>query len=93
ADFLHVWAEVEQHLENAKPEFIVFQCGADSITGDPITHMRFTPQSHAHAASRLCAIADKYAEGRLLALGGGGYNRANLATAWCAVLEQFGETN
>jgi len=88
-DFLRAWAEVEQHLEKARPEFIVFQCGADSIAGDPITHLRFTPQAHAHAASRLCAIADRFAEGRLLALGGGGYNRANLAAAWCAVLEQL----
>ena len=90
-DFLRAWAEVEQHLAQAEPQFIIFQCGADSIAGDPITHLRFSPAAHAHAASRLRALAETYAQGRLLALGGGGYNRSNLAAAWCAVLEQIGD--
>lgn len=87
SDFLRVWPEVEMHLEQAQPEFVIFQCGADSIAGDPITHMRFSPQVHAHAAERLCRLADRFCHGRLIALGGGGYNRANLAAAWCAVLD------
>ncbi|MFQ5582472.1 MAG: acetoin utilization protein AcuC, partial [Mariprofundaceae bacterium] len=48
-DFLRVWPEVEAHLAIARPEFIILQCGADSIAGDPITHMRFSPKAHAHA--------------------------------------------
>ncbi|RMG92436.1 MAG: acetoin utilization protein AcuC [Zetaproteobacteria bacterium] len=88
-DFMRVWAEVEHHLNDARPQFIIFQCGADSIAGDPITHLRFSPRAHAHAASRLRALAERYAKGRLLVLGGGGYNRSNLAAAWCAVLEQI----
>lgn len=88
-DFLRVWPEVEAHMERASPEFIILQCGADSIAGDPITHLRLSPGAHAHAAGRLCRIADKYCSGRIIALGGGGYNRANLAAAWCAVLEQL----
>jgi len=89
ADFMRVWPEVEQHLEHARPEFIILQCGADSIRGDPITHMCFSPKAHAHAAERLCRMADKYCAGRLIALGGGGYNRANLAAAWCAVVREL----
>ena len=27
--------------------------------------------------------------GRIMGFGGGGYNRANLAAAWCAVLDRF----
>ncbi|MFQ5581349.1 MAG: acetoin utilization protein AcuC, partial [Mariprofundaceae bacterium] len=57
--------------------------------GDPITHMRFSPKAHAHAAERLCRIADKHCDGRLIALGGGGYNRANLAAAWNSVVTSF----
>jgi acetoin utilization protein AcuC len=72
-------------VRKGKPEFVILQCGADSIAGDPITHLRFTPHAHAHAARRLCTVADDFAHGRLLALGGGGYNRANLAAAWTAV--------
>jgi acetoin utilization protein AcuC len=34
----------------------------------------------------LCDIADKMCNGRVLALGGGGYNRSNLAKAWNEVV-------
>jgi len=84
--FLEVWEQVEEFLDAAAPEFILFQCGADSIAGDPITHLEFTPEAHAHAARRLCAIADKHCEGRVLGMGGGGYNRDNLAKGWTAVV-------
>jgi acetoin utilization protein AcuC len=86
-DFFAAWQRVEAFLDAQRPEFILFQCGADSISGDPITHLRFSTAAHAHAATRLCAIADRHCDGRLLAMGGGGYNRRNLALAWCAVLE------
>ena len=70
-----------------KPEFILLQAGADSLAGDPITHLRYTAKAHAHAAARLGRVADECCGGRLLATGGGGYNRANLAAAWCAVVK------
>jgi acetoin utilization protein AcuC len=87
--FLEVWEQVEEFLNAAEPEFILFQCGADSIAGDPITHLEFTPAAHAHAARRLCAIADKHCEGRVLGMGGGGYNRENLAKGWTAVVREM----
>lgn len=87
--FLSAWDQVERFLEKMQPEFILFQCGADSIRGDPITHMEYSTASHAHAASRLCQYADKYAQGRIMAMGGGGYNLENIANTWCAVVESF----
>ena len=81
------WDAVEQHIARQRPEFILLQCGADSIEGDPITHLAFTPASHAKAARRLALLADEVCEGRILAMGGGGYNRDNLAAAWTAVVE------
>jgi acetoin utilization protein AcuC len=88
-EFLGVWERVEAFLADHPPEFILFQCGADSLEGDPITHLRYSQAAHAHAATRLCQIADVVCGGRLLAMGGGGYNTANLARAWCAVLSAF----
>lgn len=85
--FHRVWPQVEEFVRAGKPEFIILQAGADSVAGDPITHMQYTPAVHAHAATRLCALADKFCRGRILATGGGGYDRANLARAWCAVVE------
>jgi len=85
------WARIEQYLEDAKPEFILFQCGADSLEGDPITHLRFTENAHAHAATRLADIANRHCGGRIIAMGGGGYNRRNLARAWTRVVKALVE--
>ena len=88
-DFNRVWPEAEGHVRAFEPEIILLQCGADSIAGDPITHMRFSAAAHGAAAASLCSIADECCQGRIIGLGGGGYNRANLAAGWCAVLEQM----
>jgi acetoin utilization protein AcuC len=87
--FLEAWQEAERYLEDAEPELILLQCGADSLGGDPITHLRLTAEAHAHAARRLAVLADRYAGGRVLAMGGGGYNRTNLANAWTRVVEEL----
>src|SRR5690606_2793967 len=85
--FLAAWEEVEVFLDDARPELILLQCGADSLAGDPFTHLRLSEAAHAHAARCLCVLADRHAEGRVLGMGGGGYNRANLARAWTRVGE------
>lgn len=87
AEFARQWPRVIAHLARYPPEFIVLQCGTDSIGGDPITHLQLSEASHARAARDLCALADDLGHGRVLALGGGGYNRGNLARGWCAVAE------
>jgi acetoin utilization protein AcuC len=85
--FRRVWPQVEEFVRAGRPEFILLQAGADSIAGDPITHLQFSPQTHGYAAARLVSLADELCLGRLLATGGGGYNRANLAAAWCEVVQ------
>jgi acetoin utilization protein AcuC len=87
AAFALAWEPVIPHLERYQPEFIILQCGADSMGGDPITHLALTEASHARAATDLAGLADRLGHGRLLALGGGGYNRGNIARGWNAVVE------
>ena len=87
--FADAWREVEAFLDRLPSELILFQCGADSLAGDPLTHLAFTEAAHAHAARQLCAIADAQGHGRVLGMGGGGYDRRNLARAWCAVVNAF----
>jgi acetoin utilization protein AcuC len=89
AAFARVWPQVIAHLERFAPDFIILQCGADSVEGDPITHLRFSAKSHGFAARELTALADRLGHGRVLALGGGGYNRGNIAQAWTAVVENL----
>ncbi|HET7202388.1 MAG TPA: acetoin utilization protein AcuC [Steroidobacteraceae bacterium] len=88
-DFLRAWRRIEGYLLETKPDFILLQCGADSLAGDPITHLAFSEEAHAHAAAAVCLIADQLGHGRVLAMGGGGYNRQNLARAWTRVVEAF----
>ncbi|HEX7045984.1 MAG TPA: acetoin utilization protein AcuC [Gammaproteobacteria bacterium] len=85
-DFRKAWNDVEAFLDSAQPEFVILQCGADSLANDPLTALELTAGDHGFAAARLVALAEKHAGGRLLALGGGGYNRPNLAAAWTAVV-------
>ena len=92
ARFHKAWERVEDYLEAQKPEFILMQCGADSLEGDPITHLCWTEEAHAHAAARLCQLAEKHCEGRIIGTGGGGYNRRNVARAWTRVVQSFVET-
>ena len=87
--FFREWERVVEFLKNHKPGFIVFQCGADSLAGDPLAHLKYTPATHAHAARSLCQIANDMAQGRIMGFGGGGYNRTNLALAWNGVLKEF----
>ena len=85
--FEQIWPRVIAHLEKFEPQFIILQCGADSLEGDPITHLRYSARAHGKAARELAQLAERLGHGRVLGLGGGGYNRLNLAQAWTAVVE------
>jgi acetoin utilization protein AcuC len=61
------------------------QCGADSLKGDPITHLSYTEHCHKYATQSLHRLAHKYSSGRIIALGGGGYNATNIGNAWTQV--------
>lgn len=89
AEFNAVWPQLLAHVARFEPQFFILQCGADSIAGDPITHLQFSSACHARAAADLCALADELGHGRVLALGGGGYDRGNLARAWNDVVQSL----
>jgi acetoin utilization protein AcuC len=89
-DFIASFKRVEDFIDNkAKPELIILQCGADSLKYDPLTHLNLTYNSHKYAASKLHSLAHKHSNGRIVALGGGGYNKINIGDAWTAVVKAF----
>jgi acetoin utilization protein AcuC len=56
------------------PDLIVSQHGADSHAWDPLAHLNVTTTAHGKAARLVDATAHRYAGGRWLATGGGGYD-------------------
>ena len=87
ADFWRTWPRVEEFVRNGQPQFILFQAGADSLAGDPLAHLSYSAAVHGYVATRLRLLADECCGGRLVAMGGGGYDHGNLARAWTAVAE------
>jgi len=89
ADFLMMWDKIEEFVARWEPQFIILNCGADGLGGDPLAHLHYSARAHTRAAEGLCRVAEEYAEGRLLAVGGGGYDLFNIGKAWTAVMNAF----
>ena len=56
------------------PDIVVSQHGADSHAWDPLAHLRVTTTAMGEAARIVDAVAHRWASGRWLATGGGGYD-------------------
>lgn len=89
-EFMEAWNDMaEDFLAGSRPEFMILQAGADSLAGDPLTSLNYTEEVHGFVASRLHKFAHERCGGRILALGGGGYDVSNVAKAWTAVVKAF----
>lgn len=93
SEFFQAFDKVDEFVRRSKPEMIFFQCGADGLLGDPITDLRYTAEAHAYASRKLHLLADDLCEGRILAMGGGGYNPCNVSAAWSAVIRELSNSN
>ena len=91
--FFRLWPTVESFLEASDPQFILLQCGADCLAGDPLTHLELSNAVHRKVTTALCDMADRHCSGRLLAMGGGGYNREHTAQAWVEVIRAMIESS
>jgi acetoin utilization protein AcuC len=73
------WLEAVRGLVPAlaaafRPDVVVSQHGADSHAFDPLAHLRVTTTAMGEAARIVDAVAHRWAGGRWLATGGGGYD-------------------
>jgi acetoin utilization protein AcuC len=71
--------------EKAKPEFIIFQSGADCLANDPLGGLECSPKTHGSVTKLLHRLSHDLCAGRIVALGGGGYDVENCARAWIEV--------
>ena len=69
-------------LEQARPDFFIVQCGADGLKGDPLAGLSFTQCGYLGVIEMLHEIAHRACLGRLVLVGGGGYNPGAVAECW-----------
>jgi acetoin utilization protein AcuC len=76
--FLHALIEVVPPLVDAfRPDIVVSQLGVDTFRSDPLAHLNLTSNGFGRAVKMIQSLAPKW-----VALGGGGYDIANVARAW-----------
>jgi len=86
-DDVYLWALDEvvlPALEKFKPQALVTQLGTDALHDDPITHWNLTTHSYLRAVRAFKAMGVPW-----VALGGGGYNIANVCRAWTLALAEM----
>jgi acetoin utilization protein AcuC len=72
--------------EAFQPEVVVSQHGADAHAFDPLAHLRVTTTAMGAAARLVDGLAHRWARGRWLATGGGGYDVYRVVPrAWAQV--------
>jgi acetoin utilization protein AcuC len=89
AAYLELWAEAEAFVRAAKPAFVVFEAGVDGLASDPTSSQQLTIDALVEVTRRVRALADELAGGRLLVLGGGGYDPATVGAAWTAIAREL----
>jgi len=76
------------------PDLIVAQLGVDAHHSDPQTELGLTLPGYRSLVRGIIGLADELCEGRLAALGGGGYHIVDVVPrAWTWVMAELGGTN
>ncbi len=71
-------------LETWQPDFLILSAGFDAHRADPLAELRVETEDFAWLTDRLLAVADRYAQGRVVSMLEGGYDLAALAASTAA---------
>lgn len=77
--YMEAMEKVEEHMDDFKPQFVLISAGFDAHLADPLAHIKLTSKDFKEITLRTKAIAETYAEGRIVSLLEGGYNLKALA--------------
>ncbi len=76
--FIHAFTELVPPLVDAyRPDIVVSQLGVDTFWSDPLAHLNLTTNGFCRVVKMIQVLSPKW-----VALGGGGYDIANVARAW-----------
>ena len=73
-------------LRAFRPDVLITQHGADPHLSDPLADLSVSVEAMGHAYRSVAAWADRFAAGRWVALGGGGYRPDPVARTWTQLL-------
>lgn len=79
--------EVVPEIDRFRPDLIMISAGFDAHRDDPIANLELSEASYVHMTSRICELAEKHCEGRIVSVLEGGYNGASLASSVTAHLK------
>jgi len=77
-------------LEAFRPQMVFFSAGFDAHVEDDMAMMRLVDADYAWVTQEIKALADKYAEGRIVSVLEGGYNLSALARSVVAHIKVLG---
>lgn len=65
-----------------RPEIMLMQCGADSHRQDLLARLGITTRCYDEMVFTMCSLAEETCHGRIILLGGGGYNISSVSRCW-----------
>jgi acetoin utilization protein AcuC len=74
-----------------RPEILLLLFGTDGHVRDPLVDLCLTTHTYLGVARRMHDLAHRLCQGRLLALGGGGYDPQTVACCWTILLAELSE--
>jgi acetoin utilization deacetylase AcuC-like enzyme len=77
-------ARILPAIDAFKPELILISAGFDAHKNDPLANLNWVEDDFAWATHRLCDLADKHCEGRVVSTLEGGYDLTGLAASCAA---------
>lgn len=88
--YLDILDELLPDLVKAfSPDLIVSQNGVDTHCLDPLTNLGLTTRGHKGIFQRINDLSDKHCHGKLVAIGGGGYNLSVVPRSWTMLFAEL----
>lgn len=82
-------AEVPGLLENFRPEILISQMGCDTHHLDPLANLELTLSGQRSTYAKVHDLAHRYADGKWVVTGGGGYDPARVVPrSWAALIAE-----
>ncbi|HME52832.1 MAG TPA: acetoin utilization protein AcuC [Candidatus Lokiarchaeia archaeon] len=81
--YLEIFDDIVPTVAKAfQPDMIVSQNGVDTHCTDPLAQLGLTTKGHRDIFKKIHEIASQYCHGKLVAVGGGGYNTSVVPRSW-----------